>query len=73
MKLKKKMKLLIILVLKNNLIIEMYKNIIDNFKSFENTDFIIRVILAFKPFQASNNERLVNEVEIFFVKRVNLF
>ncbi len=66
-------------VLRNNLIIEMYKNIIDNFiffKSFENTDFIIRVLLAFKPFQASKNERLVNDgdylEEIFFVKRGKL-
>ena len=76
MKLKIKMKLLNILVLRNNLIIEIYKNVIDNFKSFENTDFIIRVILAFKLFKLQKNERLVNDgdflEEIYFVKRGKL-
>ena len=64
------------LTVKNNLIMEMYKGVINNFiffKNFESTDFIIKVILALKPIQASRNERLVNEgdyiEEIIFVKR----
>ena len=64
------------LVVKNQLIMEMYKDIINNFiffKNFENSDFIIKVILALKPIQASRNERLVNEgdyiEEIIFVKK----
>ena len=67
------------MALRNKLIMEMYKNIIKNFiffKYFDNSDFIIRVILAFKPIQASKNERLVNEgdylEEIIFVKRGKL-
>jgi len=54
----------------------MYKDIINNFiffKNFNNSDFIIRVILALKPIQASKNERLVNEgdyiEEIIFVQK----
>ena len=65
--------------LRNKLIMEMYRGIINNFvffKNFDNTDFIIRVILAFKPIQATKNERLVNEgdyiEEIIFVKRGSL-
>ena len=67
------------LTLRNKLIMEMYKNIIHNFiffKYFDNTDFIIRVILAFKPILGVKNERLVNEgdyiEEIIFVKRGRL-
>lgn len=65
--------------LRNKLIIEMYRGIINKFiffKNFDNTDFIIKVILAFKPIQATKNERLVNEgdyiQEIIFVKRGSL-
>ena len=50
--------------LKNNLISEMYKPIINNFiffKNFQNTDFIVRVILAFKPIIAYKNDILVND------------
>ena len=62
--------------LKNNLIVEMYKPIIKNFiffKSFQNTDFIVRVILSFKPVLAIKNDILVNEgdiiEDIMFVKK----
>jgi hypothetical protein len=62
--------------LKNNLIVEMYKPIIKNFiffKSFQNTDFIVRVILSFKPVLALKNDILVNEgdivEDIMFVKK----
>ena len=65
--------------LRNKLIMEMYKDVINNFvffKNFNNADFIIRVLLAFKPLQALKNERLVNEgdyiEEIIFVKRGRL-
>ena len=54
----------------------MYKPIIKNFiffKNFQNTDFIVRVILCFKPIIAYKNYILVNEgdmiEEIMFVKR----
>ena len=57
----------------------MYKDVIHNFiffKYFNNPDFIIRVLLAFKPNVYYKNERLVNEgdyiEEIFFVKRGSL-
>ena len=62
--------------LKNDLISEMYKSIITKFiffKNFQNTDFIVRVILAFKPIMAYKNDILVNEGEmvedIMFVKK----
>ncbi len=62
--------------LKNNLISEMYKPIIQNFiffKNFQNTDFIVRVILSFKPILAYKNDILVNEgdlvEDIMFVKK----
>jgi len=62
--------------LKNNLIVEMYKPIIKSFiffKSFQNTDFIVRVILSFKPILALKNDILVNEgdivEDIMFVKK----
>ena len=53
--------------LKNNLILEMYKPIIKNFiffKNFNNTDFIVKVILAFKPIMAYKNDILVNDGEL---------
>ena len=63
------------LSLKNNLISEMYKPVIQNFiffKNFQNTDFIVRVILAFKPILAYKNDILVNEgdmiEDIMFVR-----
>ena len=62
--------------LKNNLIYEMYKPIIKNFiffKNFQNTDFIVQVILSLKPILAYKNYILVNEddliEEIIFVKQ----
>ena len=62
--------------LKNDLISEMYKPIIQNFiffKNFQNTDFIVRVILAFKPIIAYKNDILVNDgdmvEDIMFVKK----
>ena len=54
----------------------MYKPIISNFvffKNFHNTDFNVRVILAFKPIIAYKNDILVNEGDmiesIMFVKK----
>ena len=62
--------------LKNNLIYEMYKPVIKNFiffKNFQNTDFIVQVILSFKPILAYKNYILVNEgeliEEIMFVRQ----
>ena len=62
--------------LKNELISEMYKPIIKNFvffKYFQNNDFIVKVILAFKPVIASKNDILVNDgdrvEDIMFVKK----
>ena len=64
------------LALRNKLIIEMYKDVINNFiffKKYSNTDFIIRVILELKPYIGVHNERLVMEgeyiEEILFVKK----
>ena len=47
--------------LKNNLICEMYKPII---KNFQNTDFIVRVILSFRPILADKNDVLINESDM---------
>lgn len=65
--------------LRNNLIYEMYKPIIQNFiffKNFNSTDFIIKVILSFEPLYSLKNERLVNDgdvmEEIIFVKNGKL-
>ena len=65
--------------LKNNLICEMYKPIIKNFiffKNFTNTDFIIKVILAFKPILSLKNDILIKDgdlvEDIIFVKRGTL-
>ena len=62
--------------LKNNLICEMYKPIINNFiffKNFQNTDFIVNVILVFKPVIAYKNDILINDndmvEDIMFVKQ----
>ena len=62
--------------LKNSLICEMYKPIIQNFiffRNFQNTDFIVRVILAFKPVMAYKNDVLINDSDmvedIMFVKQ----
>ena len=64
------------LALKNNLIAEMYKPIIKNFiffKNFQNVDFIVRVVLSFRPILAIKNDILVNEgdfvEDIIFVKK----
>ncbi len=62
--------------LKNSLICEMYKPIIKKFiffKNFQNTDFIVRVILAFRPIIADRNDILINDKDmvedIMFVRR----
>ena len=54
----------------------MYKPIIQNFiffKNFENTDFIVKTFLAFKPIIAYKNDILVNDgdmiEDIIFVKK----
>ena len=67
------------LMLRNNLIYEMYKPIINNFiffKNFDNQDFIIKVILSLKPLFAVKGERLITERdfvdEIIFVKNGKL-
>ena len=65
--------------LRNTLIYNMYRNIIENFiffKNFKNTEFIVRVILAFKPILALKNDVLVKQgefiEEIIFVKNGKL-
>ena len=65
--------------LRNNLIIEMYKPIVENFvffKSFNNTDFIIQVVLSFKPLLSLKGEKLLNDGdvlnEMIFVKKGKL-
>ena len=67
------------LMLRNKLIFEMYKPIIDTFvffKNFDNQEFILKVILCLKPFNGIRGERLVNDgdfiEEIIFVKRGTL-
>jgi len=62
--------------LKNDLISEMYKPIINKFiffKNFQNKDFIVSVILGFKAVIAFKNDILVNEgdriEDIIFVKK----
>ena len=64
------------LSLKNDLVYEMYKPVIENFiffKNFQNTDFIVRVILAFRAVVAYKNDILVNEgdmiKDLMFVKK----
>ncbi len=65
--------------LRNVLVYEMYKPIINSFfffKNFDNNDFIIRIILAFKPILAMKNDILVKDgdfiEEIIFVKKGRL-
>ncbi len=65
--------------LSNLLVYEMYKPIINNFiffKSFDNVDFIVKVILNFKPIIAMKNDILIKEgdlvEDIIFVKRGKL-
>ena len=67
------------LTLRNSLIYEMYKPIIHSFiffKNFSNSDFIVRVILAFKPILAIKNDLLIKDgdlvEDIIFVKRGRL-
>ena len=62
--------------LKNVLIYEMYKPIITKFiffKNFDNIDFTVKVILAFRPVIAVQNDIIINEGdiidEIVFVKK----
>ena len=61
--------------LKNELIYHMYESIINNFvffKNFNNIDFIVRVILSFKPILALNNDILIKDgdfvEDIIFIK-----
>ena len=65
--------------LRNSLIYEIYKPIIHNFnffKDFQNIDFIVKVILSFKPILALKNDILIKNGdlvdEIIFVKKGNL-
>ena len=64
------------LSLKNNLIYEMYKPLITKFiffKNIDNIDFIVKVVLAFRPVIAVKNDIIVNDgdmvEEIIFVKK----
>ena len=61
--------------LQNNLIIEMYKPIIKNFyffKSFENSDFFVKIVTSLKPILCMKNDILIQEgdfiEEIIFIK-----
>ena len=65
--------------LRNRLIYEMYKPIIQNFiffKHFDNKEFIVRVLLSFCPILAIKGDILVNEgdyiQEVIFVKSGSL-
>ena len=65
--------------LRNTLIIEMYKPIVKNFfffKSFNSTDFIIQVVMSFKPLLSLKGEKLLNDGdvldEMIFVKKGKL-
>lgn len=62
--------------LKNEVIYEMYKTILDNFiffKSFHNNNFSIKVLLSFKPIIMIKNELVISEgdyiEEMIFVKQ----
>ena len=64
------------IALKNNLVYSMYEKIIQNFvffKNFDNKDFIVSVVFAFKPIIAMKNDILIKEGEfvedIIFVKK----
>ena len=61
--------------IKNILIYEMHKSIIENmifFKQFKNSDFINRVVVKLIPLQGKKNEIIINQGElfdgIFFIK-----
>ena len=63
------------LSLQNNLIVEMYKPIIKNFyffKSFENSDFFVKIVTSLKPILSMKDDILVQEgdviEDIIFVK-----
>ncbi len=65
--------------LSNLLVFEMYKPIIENFvffKNFDNIDFIVKVILNFKPILAVKNDMIIKEgdfvEDIIFVKKGKL-
>ncbi len=65
--------------LSNILLYEMYKPIINNFiffKTFDNIDFIVKVLLNFNPIIADKNDILIKEgdlvEDIIFVKRGRL-
>ena len=65
--------------LSNLLVYEMYKPIINNFiffKNFDNVDFIVKVILNFKPILAEKNDILIKTgdlvEDIIFVKKGKL-
>ena len=64
------------ITLKNSLVYSMYEPIIQNFvffKNFDNKDFIVSVIFAFKPILAIKNDILIKDGEfvedIIFVKK----
>ena len=64
------------ITLKNSLVYSMYEPIIQNFvffKNFDNKDFIVSVIFAFKPILAIKNDILIKNGEfvedIIFVKK----
>ena len=55
------------LSLQNNLIIEIYKPIIKNFqffKSFENSDFFVKIVTSLKPILSMKDDILINEGDI---------
>jgi CRP-like cAMP-binding protein len=62
--------------LQNNLIIEIYKPIIKNFqffKSFENSDFFVKIVTSLKPILSMKDDILVQEgdviEDIIFIKK----
>ena len=64
------------LSLKNNVIIDMYKPIIKNFqffKSFQNSDFFVKIVTALKPVLSIKDDILVQEgdviEDIIFIKK----
>ena len=64
------------LSIQNNLIIEIYKPIIKNFRFFkylENSDFFVKIVTSMKPILAKKEDILVNEgdiiEDIIFIKK----
>ena len=64
------------LSLKNNVIIDMYKPIIKNFhffKSFQNSDFFVKIVTSLKPVLSVKNDILIQEgdviEDIIFIKK----